>query len=347
MASQITTCSQEFVVRFPADISRVKHCAKHICKQLTFSGRVIDELMMVTSELASNLLIHAREGKIVFSHIQGLPTGLMIESIDNGPGIGDIERAITDGFSTSQSLGYGLGTVNRLMDTLEVKSDNTKTLGTWICCCRYLPVSTHPPQRLPFEVGVASRPKPGMQVNGDGFIVQSFGKSLLVGVIDGLGHGQLAHEATEKIRQYVQAHHQLDLPLIFQGAHRAAQASRGGVMSLVRLEWAEERTQLYSGALGNIEARVYSEGMETLPVKRGILGGQLATPRFLRGEFGERQILVLFSDGVTSHWDASHRDLLATTPASLGARQLLWQLAKDHDDATVVIVKHSKSKREE
>jgi len=47
--------------------------------------------------------------------------------------------------------------------------------------------------------------------------------------------------------------------------------------------------------------------------------------------------MVLFSDGLVSHWDWAEYDALFEEPATLTARKLLAQLGKDHDDATVVV----------
>ena len=62
--------------------------------------------------------------------------GIQIASEDEGPGIVDVEQALTDGYSTSDSLGLGLGTVNRLMDDLEISSGPAG--GLCIVCQRWL-----------------------------------------------------------------------------------------------------------------------------------------------------------------------------------------------------------------
>ena len=48
--------------------------------------------------------------------------GLEIEVSDDGPGIGDLERALADGYSTAGGLGQGLGAVRRLSDEFEIAS---------------------------------------------------------------------------------------------------------------------------------------------------------------------------------------------------------------------------------
>jgi len=51
-------------------------------------------------------------------------SGRASDRIDrHGTGIANIEHVIADGSSTDGGLGYGLGTVNRLMDRLDIDSD--------------------------------------------------------------------------------------------------------------------------------------------------------------------------------------------------------------------------------
>ena len=49
-------------------------------------------------------------------------TALIITCIDQGPGIPDIERAMTDGFTTGMGMGYGLPGAKRLVDRFEIYS---------------------------------------------------------------------------------------------------------------------------------------------------------------------------------------------------------------------------------
>lgn len=78
----------------------------------------------VISELARNIVTYARRGEIVLqscSDSRGRP-GLTVTAVDKGPGIADIERAMQDGFSTSNSLGLGLPGSRRLMDEFHIHS---------------------------------------------------------------------------------------------------------------------------------------------------------------------------------------------------------------------------------
>ena len=83
-------------------------------------------------------------------------------------------------------------------------------------------------------------------------------KRALVGVIDGLGHGQFAHRAAQTARQYVENHFDLPLDQIFRGVGRACRATRGVVMALARFDWGQGR--LAFASVGNIAVRVFPRG---------------------------------------------------------------------------------------
>ncbi|MEW5958324.1 MAG: hypothetical protein AB1801_11400, partial [Chloroflexota bacterium] len=251
-------------------------------------------------------------------------------------------QALTDGFSTVGSLGYGLGTVNRLMDELHLTSQpDGPERGTHIICKRFVRPDEPVVKPGPLEFGVATRPHPLMAVNGDAFVLKQWGQSALVGVIDGLGHGQFAQRAAHTARQYVESHYDQPLSSIFLGAGRACRATRGVVMALARFDWTVDPLQitLTFASLGNIEARVFgkSESMNLI-VRRGILGAQTVNPVVTGHRWEPGYMLVLHSDGVSSRWHWTDF-ALAQSPAQTVAQQLLRRLANDQDDATVAVVR--------
>ena len=113
------------------DIIAARRCAKEVAKELGFS--TVDQVRIATaiSELARNIVLYAKEGSIIVRALcEGERKGLEILVADNGPGIPNIELAMTDGYSTSGGLGAGLPGARRLMDTFCVDSQLGK--GTTI-----------------------------------------------------------------------------------------------------------------------------------------------------------------------------------------------------------------------
>ncbi len=78
-------------------------------------------------ELEMNLVNHSIGGQMVFSVT---PTQAVIETFDKGPGIPDLDKAMTEGFSTAndwiRSLGFGAGmglpNTKRVADEFDIQS---------------------------------------------------------------------------------------------------------------------------------------------------------------------------------------------------------------------------------
>ena len=104
-------------------------------------------MSIVASELATNVLKFAGAGEVTLRHVRTPREAIVIEVVDSGRGIADVGAAMEDGFSEGaklgvdrprregQGLGLGLGTVHRLMDTVNVESDALR--GTRITAWKY------------------------------------------------------------------------------------------------------------------------------------------------------------------------------------------------------------------
>ena len=322
------------------DVSAARRAVKRMAKAMGFGEVAREEIALVVSELGSNLIQHAGGGKLTLRPIRDRARdGLQIESLDRGPGIEDVERAIADGYSTTDSLGYGLGTVNRLTDEFEITSRGGPDQGTHVVCTRWLRGASSPRAgRCPLDFGAASRAHPGMRLNGDAFVIKRWDERALVAVIDGLGHGQYAHRASQKAREYVERHVDQDLTRMFRGVGRACRATRGTVMAVARFDW--DAGELTFGTVGDVAARVFqSREPIHFRIRRGILGGRAPNPVVTHHAWDPANVLVLHSDGLTSRWRWTDFSDLAQATATVAARKLLRALAKENDDATVVVVK--------
>jgi anti-sigma regulatory factor (Ser/Thr protein kinase)/serine/threonine protein phosphatase PrpC len=328
-----------------ADVGTARQAARAMAQALGFDEREREEVAIAVSELASNLLKHAGHGRLTLTPLrEGKRPGIQIESVDNGPGIKHVEQAITDGFSAVGSLGCGLGAINRLMDELDITSPQHGGRGTRIVCKRWRSMNTPSVMPCPLDVGAATRPHPAMSVNGDALVVQKSNESVLVGVIDGLGHGQLAHQAAQAARLYVDNHFDRPLKAIFLGVARACRGTHGVVMALARFDWPRGRLTL--GSVGNVECRVFgcSQPVNFI-VRRGVIGLNAPNPVVTEHIWESSQVMVLHSDGLVTHWGWEDFPHLQEASATVAAQQLLHRLARDDDDATVVVVKGAQTLR--
>ena len=331
--------SQSIEVSQGADVDTVRQAGKTMAQALGFGVREREEVVIVVSELATNVLKHAGRGTLTLIPIRASErAGIQIECVDNGPGIGDVEQAISDGFSTAGSLGYGLGAVNRLMDDLVISSRGKGGKGTRIACQRWRSLKNPAVKPCPLDIGAATRPHPSMEKNGDAFVLERWGESALVGVIDGVGHGQLAFQAAREARLFVETHFDRPMDTIFCGVGRACRGTQGVVMALARFDWGSER--LTFASVGNIESRVFAcpQKMNFI-VRRGLIGLNAPNPVVTEHRWEPSQVMVMHSDGVSARWEWDDYPELRDASAVSAAQQLLHRQARDNDDATVLVVK--------
>ncbi len=298
-----------------------------------------EEMTLVARELASNLVRHAGGGLLIITPLeQDGRCGVQLTSEDMGPGLPNGDQAFEDGFSRAGSLGYGLGAVNRLSDEMEVCSPVESGAGTRIICRRWREKVDHARSPRPLDVAAASLPRPGQKVNGDAFVIRSRNEHTLVGVIDGVGHGEHARRAAYAARGYIQRHDGQPLGDLFLGVDRACRATRGVVMALARLDW--RGASMNYASVGNIEARLRSpsEGRRFV-VRRGILGFNAPRAVVTDHPWADDEILVLHSDGLSATWDWQDEPGLWNQSAAAIARQILRRHGKNEDDATVLVVK--------
>lgn len=323
-------------VSHPADVAAARQAARKLAEAVGLEPSAGEEIALAVSELATNLVRHAEGGRLVLTPFTADGrAGLQLESLDAGPGIPDIGRALTDGFSTAGGLGNGLGTVNRIMDELDIQS--TVGCGTHIICRKQAKAHAAVHGPCPLDIGVATRPKPGFRENGDSFVIVRGEGSALVGVIDGVGHGEEAQAAALAVRRYVEFHSERPLEALFHGADLACRGTRGCVMALARFEW--QREAMLFASVGNIEARAFGvHPSPSLILRRGIVG--VNCPKAVVSEHHwTHGVLVFHSDGLSTHWTWSDFPELSDQPANIVAQQLLRRLANPQDDATVLIVR--------
>jgi serine/threonine-protein kinase RsbT len=118
-------------LRADEDVVRMRQAVRECLVSIGFS--LIDQTKMITaaSELGRNTLRYGGGGE---AHIQkvveGSRRGVTLSFIDQGPGIADVELALTDGFTTGNGMGLGLSGARRLADEFEL--DTAPGAGTTV-----------------------------------------------------------------------------------------------------------------------------------------------------------------------------------------------------------------------
>lgn len=99
---------------------------------------IVDQTKMVTaaSELARNTVIYGLGGEMRWELLEDGPRrGLRLHFVDQGPGIEDLSRAMTDGWTSGTGLGLGLTGSKRLVNEFEI--DTAPGKGTRVTITRW------------------------------------------------------------------------------------------------------------------------------------------------------------------------------------------------------------------
>jgi serine/threonine-protein kinase RsbT len=123
-------------LRTPEDVVTVRQAVRQRAIELGFT--LVDQTKLVTaaSELARNAIQHGGGGTVTIEPLaEGARRGLRLVFDDRGPGIANVDQAMTDGFSTAGGLGLGLGGARRLSNDFAI--DSSPGRGTRVTIVRW------------------------------------------------------------------------------------------------------------------------------------------------------------------------------------------------------------------
>jgi serine/threonine-protein kinase RsbT len=112
------------VIAADADVVRVRQLVRKVAVVAKLS--LVDQTKLVTaaSELARNTLVYGRGGQVVIETVSnGRRTGVRAAFVDKGPGIADLDLALSDGYTSGRGLGLGLGGARRLVDEFDIQTE--------------------------------------------------------------------------------------------------------------------------------------------------------------------------------------------------------------------------------
>lgn len=110
-----------------ADIVLARQRGRELALGSGFSSAESTLVATVISELARNIVLYAKSGTIMLDRADNSGEyGIVIMSLDQGPGITDVERALAGGYSTSGGLGLGLSGIRRIVDDFSIMTEPGK-----------------------------------------------------------------------------------------------------------------------------------------------------------------------------------------------------------------------------
>ncbi|MCX5263887.1 ATP-binding SpoIIE family protein phosphatase [Streptomyces sp. NBC_00199] len=318
---------------------------------------------LVATELATNLLKHARGGQLLVEPVAApgaRSEALMVQivAVDHGPGMSDVPAALGDGFSTAGSLGAGLGTCRRLSDEFDLHSvpgRGTVALarigGGPAASSGRREAADVPSPRSPAAVraGGVNIPFRGAECSGDAWTCVRDGDLVTLMMADGLGHGPEAARASTAAVAEVRRSAHLPPAELLRRLDAALRDTRGAAVGVARLDLRAGRL-LFAG-IGNIGARLREgDSWRHLISRPGIVGvHRPATLPQTGADWAADRLLVLHSDGLPSRWaPPADPRLLCADPALTAAvtvRDAGSSARPVRDDTAVAVLSPSPSDR--
>lgn len=185
---------------------------------------------------------------------------------------------------------------------------------------------------------VATRPLPGETECGDACVVAPFHGGVLVGVIDGLGHGPEAAEAARVAIATLKATPGVQVIDLVRSCHEALRRTRGAALSLASFH-AATATMTWIG-VGNVEGALFridrsaAQPRDALMLRGGVVGYQLPPLRAATHHVHAGDILMLATDGISNAF--YNRSPISRAPQEV-ADDILARHGKSTDDALVLV----------
>jgi anti-sigma regulatory factor (Ser/Thr protein kinase) len=320
-------------------VAEARRAAATLAQQLRFPEARSGQVALIASELATNLAKHAKAGEILVRPLtngRGEPaSGVEIIALDKGPGIPDVALSSRDGYSTGGTLGHGLGVVDRQSDFSEVYSQPSGTVivsQTW-----------REPQKggleSAIELGAVQVSKSGEDVCGDGWDWRLSDDRVSVIVADGLGHGLHAHEAARQAIEIFGKRPRDGPARMIEDVHAALRSTRGAAVAVLAIDL--ERSTLHYSGLGNVTSRIATATgtYKTLISHNGTAGHAASRIQEFHDAVPQRSVVIMYTDGLSSHWDLSAYPGLQSRHPSVIAGVIYRDFSRRRDDVTVVVLK--------
>jgi negative regulator of sigma-B (phosphoserine phosphatase) len=192
------------------------------------------------------------------------------------------------------------------------------------------------------EWGFSSIPLKGQDVSGDSYLIKPLPDGILVAVVDGLGHGYEAAEASKIAVSTLDAYASEPLIQLVRRCHEALKGTRGVVMSIAKLN-SSDKTLVWVG-VGNIEVLLLKAdgkpkiSRERLLLRGGTLGYQLPPLRESVIPFMPGDTLIFVTDGIRGSFEEGIKP--GDKPQAI-ADNIMEKFNKGTDDALVLVIRYT------
>lgn len=312
-------------------VAEVRRATLAIAREEGLGEKLAADAAVISTEVATNLLKHARQGEVFLSPLSNRTApGVEILAIDRGPGIKDLAACLVDGYSSAQTSGTGLGAISRLSQEFDVYTEVDK--GT-VMVSRIGGSASGL-----MTVGAVIKPVAGENVSGDAWAFCERNGAMVLVVADGLGHGIDASRASsEAVSAFRKATDHSPVSVI-QQIHNALHKTRGAAVAVANID-TSSRTIRYAG-IGNIGGVVAQTGRSEFMVSHsGTAGYQMPRVQEFSYSIPEGAVVIMHSDGLSTNWKLDGYPGLRRSHPSVIAGVLYRDATRGRDDVCVVVAK--------
>jgi anti-sigma regulatory factor (Ser/Thr protein kinase) len=317
-----------------SQVGGARRAASMLAERAGLDGDDAGRVALIATELATNLVRHARGGQLLLRAMLEDGRGVELVSLDRGPGMASVERCMVDGYSSLNSPGTGLGAIRRSASEFDVHS--AQPSGTVIAARVFAAQRPDARSSAEFWWGVVSIPVRGETECGDAWAVVEHPDHVTFVVADGLGHGCLAAEASNRVLEVTRAAGDAGPGRVLDLAHHRLHGSRGAAVAVGNV--ARTTGALHYAGIGNISTRIVSrDGGRSLISNNGTVGSHMSTPKEFEYVWPTGGLLISHSDGLTTRWDLTKDPHLAARDPAVIAGVLYRDHSRNNDDVTVLV----------
>ena len=357
---------QRIHVAAEADVYNAAMLVYALVQQAGARALLATEAATVVSELGMNIVKYAGRGSMTLSLQDGPRAYVEVLAEDRGPGIANLDLALTEHYSSRGTLGLGLSGVRRMSDEFDIRS--APDAGTSVRARRWLqetavpraapaPAPAAAPALVPtdattaaqppaaagtqpggWQMAQAKRPCYGDVVSGDGCVLQAVPHGIVAAILDVLGHGAEAHRLARHCERWLAAHAHADLVGLAMALHAEVRGSLGLALTLA---FVDQQTQgMVVTGIGNTRLFCLRAPGLCIDAQPGIVGGR-SMPRLrpTRVQLAPHDTLLMATDGINERLTLQELMPLRHLGVQPLAQQVLREHGKEHDDATCMVLR--------
>jgi len=343
---KITTLLIEQSAKGESALVLLRSKLRAVSRRMRFSDAMRERMELVCNELVTNQNKYAQgNGFVQIWEVEQPRPALDLFAMDYGPGIPNLAEAIQDGYTTSGTMGKGLGAIRRLASESEFYSLPEEEAAD--CPWHGMAVwarfhDDHKPVPAPHQFGCYLRAYQDSTYNGD-LIRLHVGKNKTRWLhMDGLGHGREAFEAVDGLENFLDA--ETPIPDMMNSLSQRLQGGRGAVGMVCEMD-AAAQTAIVTGVGDMVAYSICNGDKRAVTFSPGVLGHAHRTPESVPLPFPPQALFITASDGLRRSMTLrTFPDLWRLHP-QLIAMVLGQVMGRNNDDKSVFVARTMRTER--